>query len=45
VKVYNTKENPKVLLTFLNNGLRNIMANLNYAEIGKTGKYFNTKDK
>ncbi len=41
-KVYNGKQNPKVLLTFLNNGLRNIMNKLNYVEIGRTNKYFNT---
>jgi hypothetical protein len=45
VKVLNIKENPKFLLSFLNNGLRNIMNRLNYIEIGKTGKYFNTKEK
>lgn len=34
-----------MLLTFLNNGLRNIMSRLNYVEIGRSGKYFNAKDK
>jgi len=29
----------------LNNGLRNIMRRLNFVEIGKSGKYFNSKDK
>lgn len=43
VKVLNVKENPKVLLSFLNNGLRSIMRRLEYMEIGKSGKYFNTK--
>lgn len=45
VKVLNVKENPKVLLSFLNNGLRNIMNKLNYTEIGRSGKYFNIKEK
>lgn len=39
------KDNPKVLLSFLNNGLRSIMRKLNYMEIGKTGKYFNAQRK
>jgi hypothetical protein len=30
VKVLEVKENPKLLLSFLNNGLRNIMNKLNY---------------
>lgn len=34
-----------MLLTFLNNGLRNIMSRLNYVEIGRSGKFFNAKDK
>lgn len=45
VKVYNLSGDPKMLLTFLNNGLRNIMSRLNYVEIGRSGKYFNAKDK
>ena len=34
-----------MLLTFLNNGLKNVMRKLDYMEIGKSGKFFNTKDK
>lgn len=45
VKVYNLSGDPKLLLTFLNNGLRNIMSRLNYVEIGRSGKFFNAKDK
>lgn len=45
VKVYNLSGDPKMLLTFLNNGLRNIMSRLNYVEIGRSGKFFNAKDK
>lgn len=41
VKVFNVHKNPKVMLQFLNNGIRNIMGSLNYVEIGRTGKYFN----
>jgi metal-dependent HD superfamily phosphatase/phosphodiesterase len=45
VKVYDLKANPKLLLAFLNNALRNSMRHLNYVEIGRTGKYFNAKEK
>ena len=45
VKVFDLESNPKLLLTFLNNGLRNIMRNLNFVEIGKSGKYFNAQEK
>lgn len=45
VKTYDVKSNPKLLLAFLNNGLRNIMNNLNYVEIGRSGKYFNSRNK
>lgn len=45
VKEMNLKENPKILLSFLNNGLRSLMRNLDYMEIGRSGKYFNTNDK
>lgn len=45
VKVLDCEENPKVLLSFLNNGLRNIMRKLNYTEIGRSGKYFNVHEK
>lgn len=41
----NLKENPKLLLSFLNNGLRSVMRGLDYMEIGKSGKYFNTRNK
>jgi hypothetical protein len=43
VKVLNVKENPHLLLSFLNNGLRNVMRGLDYMEIGRSGKYFNCK--
>lgn len=45
VKVYEIDENPKFLLHFLNNGLRNVMEKMKYMEIGKTGKYFNCNQK
>ncbi len=45
VKVLKVKENPKLLLSFLNNGLRSIMRKLNYTEIGRSGKYFNAAEK
>lgn len=45
VKTYDCKTNPKLFLTFMNNALRNSMRNINYVEIGKTGKYFNSRDK
>ncbi len=45
VKVFEVKENPRLLLLFLNNGLRGTMGKLGFTEIGKTGKYFNNKDK
>jgi hypothetical protein len=45
VKVYDLKSNPNLLLAFLNNTLRNCMRKLNYVEIGKSGKYFNSKEK
>jgi hypothetical protein len=45
VKVYKIKGNPKMLLTFLNNGLKNLMRKLDYVEIGKSGKFFNTKER
>lgn len=41
VKDFNVFQNPKIMLHFLNNGIRNIMNSLKYIEIGKTGKYFN----
>lgn len=43
VKSYNFKENPHLLLVYLNKGLRNIMNRLSYIELGKTGKYFKAK--
>ena len=45
VKKIDVKENPKMLLHFLNNGLRNIMSSLNYMAIGNMGKYFNQNGK
>lgn len=45
VKILDLKENPNLLLSFLNNGLRNVMRGLNYMEIGRSGKYFNAKQK
>ena len=45
MKVLDVKKNSNVLLSFLNNGLRNVMRNLDYMEIGRSGKYFNTKQK
>ena len=45
VKNFNVFDNPKVKIHFLNNGIRNIMDNLKYLEIGKTGKYFNMNKK
>lgn len=45
VKSYKLEGNVKQLLSFLNHGLRNIMNRLNYVEIGRSGKYFNAKDK
>ena len=42
VKVLSVKENSKMLVGFLNNGLRNLMSRLNYVEIGRSGKYFNS---
>lgn len=45
VKVLDVKQNPNLLLSFLNNGLRNVMRGLDYMEIGRSGKYFNTKEK
>lgn len=43
VKTLDLTSNQSLLLTFLNNGLRNNMVRLGYAEIGRSGKYFNTK--
>lgn len=40
VKMIPVKENPKTLLMFLNNGLRNMFNKIGYAEIGKSGKFF-----
>ena len=39
----NVADNPKVMIQFLNNGLRNLMNRLDYTEIGRTNKFFNTK--
>lgn len=43
VKIYDVATNPKLLLTFLNNGLQNVMEKINYTEIGRSGKYFSCK--
>ena len=43
VKSLDLTANQSLLLTFLNNGLRNNMVRLGYAEIGRSGKYFNTR--
>jgi hypothetical protein len=45
VKTFELAVSKSLLLTFLNNGLRNQMAKAGYAEIGKTGKYFNCREK
>jgi hypothetical protein len=45
VKSYDVQGNEKILLTFLNNALRSGMRRINFVEIGKTGKYFNSSDK
>ena len=34
-----------MLLLFLNNALRNVMNRLNYVEIGRTNKFFDTKNR
>ncbi len=43
VKTLDLASNQSLLLTFLNNGLRNNMVKLGYAEIGRSGRYFNTR--
>ena len=43
VREQNISSNPKVLIQFLNNGLRNLMNRLEYTEIGRTNKFFNIK--
>lgn len=45
VKVFEIGGNPKLLLLFLNNALRQVMGRLGYVEIGKTGKYFNNQQR
>jgi len=45
VKVIDCKQDPKTLLFFLNNRLRNVMGEAGFSEIGRTGKYFNIKYK
>lgn len=40
-----SKTENKMLLHFLNNGIRNILSSLNFIEIGQTGKYFNQDQK
>lgn len=44
-KVYEVEAKKDVLKLFLNATLRGIMSRLNYVEIGKSGKYFNTESK
>ena len=44
-KVYEVEAKKDVLKLFLNVTLRGIMSRLNYVEIGKSGKYFNTESK
>lgn len=41
--VDNIDKNSKILLTFLNNSLRDVMRKLSFIEIGKSKKYFNTQ--
>lgn len=43
VREQNLNSNPKVMIQFLNNGLRNLMNRLDYTEIGRTNKFFNIK--
>ncbi len=45
VKLYDVSGNKNMVLTFLNNGLKNLMTKLGYVEIGKSGKFFNPKQK
>ena len=45
VKVLDVNANPNLLLFFLNNSLRNVMSEISYNEIGRTGKFFNIKYK
>jgi hypothetical protein len=45
VKIYDIQATPKLFLAFMNNALRSAMRNINYVEIGRTGKYFNSSDK
>lgn len=45
VKCIDVKQNPSMLLHFLNNGIRNIMIAFNYMEIGQSSKYFNNLGK
>lgn len=45
VKTFDIKGNPNMLLLFLNNALRNVMSRLNYVEIGRTSKFFDTKNR
>ena len=44
VKTFDLKGNPVLLLHFLNNALRNVMSRLNYMEIGRTTKFFDTSN-
>jgi hypothetical protein len=40
VKKMEVNKNPKTLLMFLNNGLRNIFRKIGYSEIAKSGKFY-----
>jgi hypothetical protein len=40
VKTIVVNQNPKALLMFLNNGLRNMFSKIGYTEIGRTSKFF-----
>jgi hypothetical protein len=40
VKKVEVNKNPKALLMFLNNGLRNIFRKIGYWEIGKSGRFY-----
>ena len=42
VKVIEPKNNEQVMLNFLNIALRNVMKKLNFTELGKSRKFFNT---
>ena len=43
MRILECKKDPRNLLFFLNNRLRNTLSQAGYSEIGKSGKYFNIK--